>query len=192
MSSSAAIACGAAVAKLGGQTNSYLMAFIAMAAFTIVVLPGMLTTLAAAARSTPMRIGMTTFLALMLIADATGVAGYLYWTNPTKAYGDAHYRRVIKRVHTLHGKVVCPDDPTIPLKAKGYVGRNLVAELDAIGWQGRPAYLHGELKSAKYVIRVSGVWTPQVSVEELARLGFKQVKDPVFAKGAYTLFRRTP
>jgi hypothetical protein len=179
-----AISCGAAVAKVGGQTNSYLMAFLAMSTFTIILLPDMLEQFA----SRPVMI--TSFLALVLLADATGVAGYLHWTSFTRNYGDARYKIVVNRTKHLPGKVVCPDDPTIPLKAKGYVGRNLVAELDALGWKSRPAYLHAELKKADYVIRVGGDWTPQVSVKELAKLGFRPVNDPAF-KNAYLLYRRT-
>jgi hypothetical protein len=184
------IACGAAVAKIGGQTNSYLMAFLAMAAFTIVILPGMLERLAAIASSPRANAVLAAFLGLILLADATGVAGYEYWTSNTRVYGDKHYRQIVKRVQKLPGKVVCPDDPTIPLKAKGYVGRSLTAELDALGWHSRPEYLHSELKKADWVIRVGGAWTPQVSPKELKELGFKQVNDPAFAKTAYILYQR--
>ena len=183
--------CGAAVAKLGGQSNSYLMAFLAMATFTIVMLPDMLTKLATMARSRFTSIALATFLCLVLLADATSVERYQYWASATRAYGDAHYKQIVKRVHRLHGRVVCPDDPTIPLKAKGYAGRNIIAELDALGWHSRPAYLHSQLRKADYVIRVAGIWTPQVSPKELAKLGFKPVNDPVFAKSAYTLYHRS-
>ena len=186
----AAISCGAAVAKLGGQSNSYLMAFVAMAAFTIIMLPDMLVKISTRVGSCGVRIALTAFIAMALLADATGVAGYVHWATFTRVDGNAHYRQVVNRVKHLPGKLICPDDPTIPLKAKGYVGRNLVVELDAIGWQGRPSYLHAELKRADYVIRVQGDWTPQVTIKELARLGYKPVNDPTFAKSAYSLYHR--
>jgi hypothetical protein len=86
--------------------------------------------------------------------------------------------------------VICPDDPTIVLRAKGRLDRNLMCELDAVGQAKRPDYLRGELKRADYVITVKGIWTPLINSKELAKLGFKPVADPVFYRSAYTLFHR--
>ncbi len=184
------ISCGAAVAKLGGKNNSYLAAFIAMAAFSIAILPDLLAKVSSLVRSRAMQLVATAFLSLMLIADATSVEGTDARASSVRAYGDKHYKQIVKRVRKLHGRVVCLDDPTIPLKAKGYLGRNIVVELDAIGWHGRPAYLTSDLKRADYTIRVDGVWTSQVTDKELKRLGFKAVSDPAFAKTGYFLYRR--
>ena len=41
---------------------------------------------------------------------------------------------VIAEARSLPGTVICPDDPTIPLMAKGYAGRTAVFEADAVYW----------------------------------------------------------
>jgi hypothetical protein len=105
-------------------------------------------------------------------------------------YGDRAYKHVIRRARKLHGKVICPDDPTISLQAKNYLGRSLTSELDALGRKSWPPYLRGELASADYVIRVDGAWTSLVRIPLLQKLGFTQVKDPAFNKTAYSLWQR--
>ena len=97
----------------------------------------------------------------------TSVPRYDYWAMAAKSYGDRHYPKIVQRMHQLHGTVISPDDPTIAFLAKGYLGRSLVSQLDALGWKSRPTYLAGEMKHADYLVQVNGAWTTQVTPHDL-------------------------
>ena len=61
---------------------------------------------------------------------------------------------IVAAASLLPGKVICPDDPAIPLVAKGYAGRTVAFEADAVHWDtGRTIeVLLKEIDSADYVI----------------------------------------
>ena len=130
-------------------------------------------------------------LGLIILADATSVPRYDYWAMAAKSYGDRHYPKIVQRVHQLHGTVISPDDPTIAFLAKGYLGRSLVSQLDALGWKSRPAYLVGEMKHADYLVQVNGAWTTQVTPHDLRAAGYRPVNDHAFKKTEYALWRRS-
>jgi hypothetical protein len=60
------------------------------------------------------------------------------WPRPSP--WDGAYAGVVRHVSGLSGRVVCPEDPTIPLYAKGQAGRNIFLEFDShpAGGAGRP------------------------------------------------------
>ena len=81
---------------------------------------------------------------------------------------------------TLPGLVVCPEDPTIPLYGKGFAGRNLFTEKDALPTNGlwptfTPQPVLDELRSADYVIDVTNYERKDVEDGLLVRLGFEPV-----------------
>ena len=81
---------------------------------------------------------------------------------------------------TLPGLVVCPEDPTIPLYGKGFAGRNLFTEKDALPTNGlwptfTPQPVLDELRSADYVVDVTNYERKDVEDGLLVRLGFEPV-----------------
>lgn len=92
----------------------------------------------------------------------------------------AEYRTIITAVRELPGKVLCPVDPTIPLLAKGEVGRSMVLEYDSLCWpETLPHYLQKELEEADYVIEVLGTqYSNQVDARQLSQWGFVRTETP--------------
>ena len=175
--------------KEGGQVNGYLPSYIAMTVFAIAVLPHALSRFAEVAPSTWQRYALAGLVGCMIFADTTCFANHARWAFATDMYGDASYKKVLHRTQKLKGRVICPDDPTIPLQAKGYLGRSLQSEIDALGGYPMPSYLPGELARADYLIRVQGMWTSHVPGGLLRKKGYVLVKDPAF-QGAYSLWKR--
>ena len=53
-----------------------------------------------------------------------------------------------------------------------------------------PSYIDPELRSAAYLVRVTGIWTSPITINRLKKEGYVQVDDPVFRKTAYSLWHR--
>ncbi|MBC7921090.1 MAG: hypothetical protein H7Z75_08345 [Ferruginibacter sp.] len=86
--------------------------------------------------------------------------------------------------------MVCPNDPTIPLYAKGYAGRQLFVEMDAAGWFGDiPEYVIEEITSVDYVIQVNKVVGFQfLPNSRLESLGFRPVEYNELKGSAYRIW----
>ncbi|HVT88548.1 MAG TPA: hypothetical protein VHD56_06830 [Tepidisphaeraceae bacterium] len=113
-------------------------------------------------------------------------------STKTLVQGDVSYRRAIKRASELPGTVVCFDDPTIPLLASGYMGRNLHVELDAVGKAYVPKGLVDEIQRANWVIRVHGSWDELDARLNMTDQGFSITEDPVISGPMYTLWKHIP
>lgn len=185
-----ALSTAAARIKDGGQVNGYLPSYIALSVFAICMLPSMLEKIAAISRFSWQRYTLAALIGCLIFADTTSIANHARWALEDNMYGDHSYKKIVRRAHQLHGKVISPDDPTIALQAKGYVGRSISSELDALGRRAFPPYLAGELASANYLIRVGGVWTSQVPLDLLRQQGYVEIKDQTFAKTQYSLWQR--
>jgi hypothetical protein len=77
-------------------------------------------------------------------------------------YGVDDRALVVAEARLLPGKVICPDDPTIPLTAKGYAGSTAVFEADAVYWDPNRTMevVLKEIDSADYVIAMRHGWLP--------------------------------
>jgi hypothetical protein len=105
--------------------------------------------------------------------------------------GDAHYEDVVALARELRGRVLCPEDPSIPLLARGEVTRSGVFEMDVSFWPKQlPAYVDRDMRSARYVIQVRGPYQRIVSDEWLVRLGFVPVKVEKLEESVYRLWER--
>lgn len=137
------------ISKFGGDQNNWLPALFAMMVFSIVYAD-----LALIDNNTSMRGDLRAFLSCCIlaflfcysVAPPRGV--YIFGHNDrvyisdhigdlvlglesTVTPKDVAYRRVIEYVSNQPGRIASPQDPTIPMYAKGQLGRNLGLEMDA-------------------------------------------------------------
>src|SRR5204863_343872 len=100
------------------------------------------------------------------------------------------YPQVVAYVRDLPGRVVCPEDPTISVLAKGYASRNVFMEFDValVGgeWPATvPPYVAAEIQSADYVVDVENSRQDLIRPEQLDAWGFTpSVKGP-----SWTVYR---
>jgi Dolichyl-phosphate-mannose-protein mannosyltransferase len=184
-------------AKAGGAPNSLLPALLAMTCFCVLRLPRLLRRLE---RDSPsVRLGaralLTSFLAMLMLMSC--------FPHLTKQRGlivprsrfDGDYWNVVSLARGLPGTVICPEDPTIPLYAKGFAGRNIFSEYDTHLVDGEwpavaPAVALADFPGADYVVDVSGYWQDLVRDPLLRSLGFEPVRDARLDSGCYHLWRR--
>jgi hypothetical protein len=142
-----------AFAKDGGASNSLIPALLSVGAFCAWRAPVVFALLRDAARPLPLRIAAGAIFGIMLFAHVYPAPAALSTAALTGGHGVNERALVIAEARSLPGKVVCPDDPTIPLIAKGYAGRTAVFEGDAVYWDlGRMQAIVKEINSADYVI----------------------------------------
>jgi hypothetical protein len=72
---------------------------------------------------------------------------------------DHEYAKIVSVVENLPGTVVCPEDPTIPLYAKGYPGQNIFSENDTHLVSGKwptevPETVLADCRSANYLVDI--------------------------------------
>jgi hypothetical protein len=181
----------AAVAKPGGQVNSYLPLFVAGVFFTMILWGDL--DRACRIRFRPhSRFALSLLIGILIALDAISIPRAAIWAGTHPRHGDASYSRVIRRVRQLPGMALSPEDPTITLFAKGYAGRSLDAELDARGSRDVPPQVSDEMMRSRWVIRVIGTWDGPGRAEDLIRLGFHRVPDSAFSSGTYELWGHEP
>jgi hypothetical protein len=183
-------------AKVGGWANSLLPALLAMAAFAALRLPRILARVDDASTSVRARLAYSAFLACVLLM--TTFPHVTYENNVlVAAYPrDREYWQAVQITRGLNGKVVCPEDPTIPLHAKRYAGQNLYAERDARpsggNWPaGIPESVLAEIAAADYVIDVTD-YPEHLDEERLEELGFELDTSLARQFEHYKIWRRGP
>jgi len=182
-----------AMAKDGGWWNSLLPFLIAAAGYATLQLPRLF-----AALERPWSTGRQAASAALVIALLLGTVTVRHpgeaWRTLTGAIvqqGDGRYGRVIELVRDLPGRVLCPEDPTIPLLARGVTTRSVYLESDATHWPTRlPAYVAAHIVSARYVIQVKGLLHQMLDDGWLRELGFARVEEPRLAGSVYALWRK--
>jgi len=183
----------AAMAKGGGWWNSLLPFFVASAGFVTLRLPRALTALDDPALPIARRAAVSVVLAVMLVAFAVRNPGEAVNTvsGVITIQGDARYEQVVALARELPGRVRCPEDPTIPLLARGEITRSAFLEMDVTHWPPRlPAYVDDEIAAARYVIQVKGPLQRLLSDEWLVRLGFVPVKEDRLKGSVYHLWEK--
>jgi hypothetical protein len=183
-------------AKVGGWANSLLPGLLAMAAYSALRLPGVVARAERLSASLGSRLIGGGFLATMILM--TTFPHFTLANNVVVpvAARDHEYWKAVASVHALAGNVVCPEDPTIPLYAKGYAGGNFFAERDARPERGTwptavPAPVMAELGAADFVVDLIEN-SSHIDDELLAGLGFEPA--PAIAPGLehYTIWQRAP
>jgi hypothetical protein len=182
-------------AKAGGAPNSLLPGLLAMASFCVLRLPRLLRRLED--RSLPLRSReiFGTFVAILMLMSCfphlTRQSGLIV----PRSRWDRDYWKVVSLAHKLPGTVVCPEDPTIPLYAKGYAGRNIFSEYDTHLIDGQwpeiaPAVALADFRAADYVVDVAGYWQDLVRDPMLREQGFEPARDVPLDSPSYRIWRR--
>lgn len=186
-----------ASSKAGGTANSLLPALLPMFGLCILRLPRLLRFLEDPKARPSARFAFSAFLAavlLMTVFPRLTRKLNLIVESPT-ARGEA-YTKAMARVGELPGTVICPEDPTIPLYARGYAGRNVFGECDVNLVNGEwpeaiPPVMVEEIRSADYLVDVAGWWQDLLKDKELKEFGLEPVTDPGFDTSYYRLWKKT-
>jgi hypothetical protein len=187
--------CIIAFAKVGGWPNSLLPALLGMMAFCVLRLPRMLRRIEERARSVPAQLALGTLLAILLLMTTFP---HLTWEKglvvPWSRW-DKDYRAMLGVVRGLPGTVVCPEDPTIPFYASGYVGLNLFSEKDARADRGQwphelPKGVIAEMRNADYLVDIYEYWGENVDEPLLLSLGFQAMDVESIDPDCYRIWRR--
>jgi len=186
---------GVSAGKVGGWYNSLLPALLAMTAFCVLRLPRLLRGLNTLGSPLPHRVllgGVTAFLLLLSTFPHMSQDNNLL---ASRTPFDLEYDRVVSSAALLPGRVVCPEDPTIPLFAKGFVGLSVFGERDMRPVNGDwptevPDIVLAECREADYVVDVADAWQDPVKEDSLRALGFEP--DPAIATDlrCYHIWRR--
>jgi hypothetical protein len=181
-------------AKVGGWANSLLPALLAMAAFAALRLPRIWARVEQASTPVRARLAYGGFLACVVLM--TTFPHLTYENNVLVAAlpRDREYWQAVTIARALRGKVVCPEDPTIPLHAKRDACRNLYAERDARPsggtWPvGIPDSVLAEITAADFVVDVTD-YAEQLDEESLEDLGFELDSSVARQLEHYKVWRR--
>ena len=171
------IACTTMSARGGSGLNSYMMFVFAALAFCCYRLPFLSGTL----RVFSLSVLLTAFAYISMPIGASG-----------EHQGDSSYSSVIAYVRSLPGKIVCPEDPTIPLYAKGYAGTSVNMEMDETRQYAHlPPRVRNEVNTADWVLTsdslFAGKWLPET---DLIEMGFYRVDANTLRGSSYKLWRR--
>jgi hypothetical protein len=203
------------LAKVGGWDNSLFPALVALTAFALWRFPRYQSYLGNDSLATERRFAFSSALGLMMIATVLMPSNeFLRGHNPysilrqhpdllgplVKLRRPEHplveqeYQPVIEYVRDLPGRVVCPKDPTIPMYANGYLGRQLQSELDAVPKDGGyakvlPDYTLREIQDARFLVHVRRSYPHDqtLSTAQIRNLGFEPLPAPF---QAYLIFQR--
>jgi hypothetical protein len=182
-----------ALAKDGGWWNSLLPFLVAAAGYATLQLPRIFAALErprATRWRSPVAAGLTALLLGTAMVRHPGEA-WKTLAGTVIEHGDARYTQVVELARHLRGRVLCPEDPTIPLLAQGEATRSLYLESDATFWPTRlPSYVAAHIVSARYVIQVKGPLQQLLDDDWLRELGFRRVEEPRLAGSVYALWRR--
>jgi hypothetical protein len=183
-------------AKVGGWPNSMLPALLAMTAFCALRLPRLLKRLENLSSPLRSRLAYATFLALLLLMTTFPHLTVANGPWVTISPWDHEYWKVVAIARTLPGKVVCPEDPSIPLHAKHYAGQNIFSEKDARPSNGAwptatPATVLAELRTAEFVVDVTNYWGENVDEILLEEMGFERESGFSLDAECYRIWRRT-
>jgi hypothetical protein len=192
-----------ALAKDGGAPNSLMPALFAMGAFCVWRAHAAFSFLGATSRPLAVRMMMGSLLALVMFVQIYPDPRELIPASFSGGHGVVDRALVIAESRSLPGRIVCPDDPTIPLIAKGYAGRTAVFEADATYWNfDHSQALTREIRSADYVITMThGITRDGRALvatavglgltEDLLRVnGFEKSAFKTTATPVYVLWRR--
>jgi hypothetical protein len=187
--------CAVAHAKVGGWPNSLLPAFLAMTAFCALRLPGLFHRMDTHGSPPSRRVILGAFLAVLVLMTTFPHLKYNDGLLVPRSRQDQGYWPAVAFARRLPGMVVCPEDPTIPLYAKGFAGRNLFTEKDALPTNGAwptftPQPVLDELRSADYVVDVTNYERKDVEDGLLEQLGFEPAPQAPMDLDCYKFWRR--
>jgi hypothetical protein len=186
---------GVTAGKVGGWYNSLLPALLAMMAFCVLRLPRLLKGLNESSSPLPARMllgGVFGFLLLLSTFPHMSKDNNLL---ASRTSFDLEYDRAVSLTARLPGRVVCPEDPTIPLYAKGFAGLSVFAERDYRTVNGTwptaiPDTVLAECREADYVVDISDYWQDPVKENSLRALSFEPAPELGADLSCYRIWRR--
>lgn len=166
-----------AFAKQGGNYNSMLMVYAPMTAFCMLMLPATIDLLVNLDLSKPMLAFTGVTMAMLLATTTFGIpmSGRLASTH---ASNTSDYSKVIAAAKKLDGKLLCPEEPTISLFARGEHQKNLSAEIEAMGNGYRDTvrkWMDQNTRDATWIVTVSTADMPGRLSALMPELGYVRV-----------------
>jgi hypothetical protein len=156
--------------KAGGNLTAFMPALIPLIVLSTLGLAAAWKTVSASLISPGRAWMFACLIALMMMVDGvetTREAMHLF----VEGLGDGHYPQVVEYVSKLKGRVICPDDPTIPIAALEQPGRSYWAESDTHFWVPMRGLVK-EIGGADYVITVNSLAATFPKPDQLRDLGF--------------------
>jgi hypothetical protein len=185
----------AAAAKVGGGPNN--MAFLLYGAYFLVLLclPQFLRLLTSEVVPLVKRYVLGAALTGGLVVTTLTILDPPTTVKLNRTFGDAGRAEILRIVKELPGTVVCPQDPTIPLFAKGYAGVSVANERDRRVWQWPFPKVLREIREADYVVTwgTPGTWRLwgfEEAWEELQRLHYTRVPESGLASSEYVVWQK--
>jgi hypothetical protein len=183
----------AAWSRLGAGLNAFFPALLPLTVLSIVGMAAAWETTRANLISRARTHAFAWLMALVMMVSALVTSSDALFALFVEGHGDEHYPQVVQYVRKLKGRVVCPDDPTIPILALGQTGRSSWAENDTVVSPWMPTYLQTEIISADYVVVVnsSGVGSKYLTPDTLRAWNFEPAGWDGADMGMYTLWRKS-
>ena len=184
-----------AAGKVGGGQNSLAHVMYGLGAVVIWCAPAFYSFLQTASFPVVRRCLFGVLLSLALIVEWTSVLHTPSRVKLSRPFADAGRRVVIETVRRLPGRVVSPQDPTIAMEAKGYIGVASVNEWDRHTWKWPLPKTLLEIQAADYVVTFGKgdslhLWTFNQGYEQLPSLGFEVMEVPGLENSEYTIWKR--
>jgi hypothetical protein len=185
--------------KWGGEVNSFLPALFPITVFSILMISRTWKAISTNAAFSPLHLhAFIWLLCVVMIAGAFGgpsdeprmAFGGAFGDRIYGGLGDNRYPQAVDYVRTLKGRVVCPDDPTIPIVALGQVGRASWAEHDVLFSMQLPSYLESEIRGADWVITIDSAWPIYELPQRLPHWRYVSAGWNGAEMGPYTLWRK--
>lgn len=185
-------------AKEGGTWNSLAYSIFGIYAFILMKMENFLSSLMNIARRNFWSgVLLSSMVGIMiLLGGLTGKASDL--KPKLTGYGSSTYWEVVETVESLPGKVVCPQDPTIPLlTTKKYAGRSIIFEYDASGWKWPLPSVLSEVASSNYVVTLGknkGSWRewPFINHKKILQdLEFEPMKIEKLENSDYQIWQKS-
>jgi hypothetical protein len=183
-------------AKFGGMANCILPAILPLMAFSALRLPRLVRPLETASAGARPRLLLGTFLAVLMLMTAFPHLSREHGLILPGSPRDRAYAQAVAAAKALRGRVICPEDPTIPVYGKQHAGRNIFVEYDAHpvnhDWPKTPPEpVVNEIQSADYVIDVQDYFQDIVKDKLLLNLGYEPVDTAALDPACYRIWRRT-
>lgn len=186
--------CVVTASPTGGDLNALLPAWLVFACFCAHLSPRLFELVSSPSRRFWNRTGSSAVIAALLLLSTMG---QLHTAIPASlvAHGDSAYAGLVALASRLPGTVACPQDPTIPILARGVAGRSVYAEcahsITGGEWPSTlPPRLAAEISAADFVIRLNSYFGNLPTPPVLSGLGFELVEVPGLSGSCYQLWRR--
>jgi hypothetical protein len=181
--------------KVGGASNSLLPALLAMMTFSALRLPRLLSHLETPTAPVYSRLMLGSFVALLMLMTAFPHMTRSHNPIASLPVWDGEYWNAVSVARGLSGKVICPEDPTIALYAKGYAGQNVYSENDTHLVNGAwpeipPQSVMTEILTADYVVDIVDYWDDILGKKLLQDLGFETAEGFSLDPALYQIWRR--